>query len=334
MQSPNTGKEMTPRREERTFTFRKETFPIVYHFFYCEDTGEQFVDTELGDLNLQQVHNQYRAKHNLPFPDEIRSIREKYGLPATKMSEILGFGVNSYGNYERGEVPSLSNAKIIQLAAHPRQFKELVLLADSLNDRQRQQMLTKLDRIISAEKAGRLDEAFLHYLLPSGLPDIYSGFRQPDLDKIIQMVVFFAQNCAPWKTQLNKLLFYADFLMFKRSCFSISGLRYRAIQNGPVPHNYDSLFEYLVNKEWLAITKVEFSETSFGEKFSPGKGIEPRQDLFSPEEWTTLHEVADRFGSHSARSISERSHREKGWIENHETRNLISYKYAFDLRES
>ncbi|WP_394351640.1 type II toxin-antitoxin system antitoxin SocA domain-containing protein [Lunatibacter salilacus] len=37
---------------------------------------------------------------------------------------------------------------------------------------------------------------------------------------------------------MNKLLFYADFLMFKRSCFSISGVRYKAIDMGPVPFNF------------------------------------------------------------------------------------------------
>ena len=47
----------------------------------------------------------------LPFTEEIRQIRNKYGLPATTMSEILGFGVNQYRLYETGEIPSETNGQ-------------------------------------------------------------------------------------------------------------------------------------------------------------------------------------------------------------------------------
>ncbi len=72
---------------------------------------------------MRQAYNQYRDKYNLPFPEEIKEIRAKYGVSATKMSEILGFGINSYRNYENGEVPNQSNANLIQLAKNPIQFK-------------------------------------------------------------------------------------------------------------------------------------------------------------------------------------------------------------------
>jgi len=115
MKSPITGKEMTLKRKKNSLSFRKEEFMIFSHFYLCEDTGEEFTSTELDEINLLQVHNQYRDKHNLPFPFEIKEIRNKYGLSGTKMSEILGFGVNSYRNYEHGEVPSNSNGRLIQL---------------------------------------------------------------------------------------------------------------------------------------------------------------------------------------------------------------------------
>jgi len=78
-------------------------------------SDESFTTTELDDLNLNQLYNQYRAMHKLPFPDEIRRLRERYDLSATKMSDVLGFGPNSYRNYENGEVPNMSNSRLIQL---------------------------------------------------------------------------------------------------------------------------------------------------------------------------------------------------------------------------
>ncbi|MFN5442317.1 MAG: type II TA system antitoxin MqsA family protein, partial [Flavobacteriia bacterium] len=132
MKSPLTGKEMLLKRESRVLTFRKEEYSVVYHYFLCEQSGETFTSTELDQINLQQLYNQYQQQHNLPFPEEIRQIRERYALSATKMSEILGFGVNSYRNYELGEVPNLSNGKLIQLAADPRKFQNLIELSESL----------------------------------------------------------------------------------------------------------------------------------------------------------------------------------------------------------
>ena len=55
MKSPYTGKEMTLKKEKRTFTFRKKEFEILYHFYFCEDSEEQFVDTELATINQRQI---------------------------------------------------------------------------------------------------------------------------------------------------------------------------------------------------------------------------------------------------------------------------------------
>src|SRR5690606_16072555 len=126
MKSPVTGKEMVIKSEVIEHEFRKEKFDIVYHYYLCEDSGEKFEDERLMQLNLNQVYNLFRKKHNLPFPEEIISLREQYGLSAAKMSEVLGFGINVYRSYESGEIPSSSNARLIQLASDPKEFKRLI----------------------------------------------------------------------------------------------------------------------------------------------------------------------------------------------------------------
>lgn len=133
MKSPFTGKDMILVREKRTQTFRKEEFEITHHSFRCVDTEEQFTNTELDVLNLTQLYNQYREKHKIPFPEQIKQIREKYKVSAAKMADILGFGVNSYRLYEDGEIPSLSNARLIQSVDEPDVFKQMVNLCDKLD---------------------------------------------------------------------------------------------------------------------------------------------------------------------------------------------------------
>ena len=80
MKSPITGKEMSIQKEWRTMQFRKEEFQVLFHFYKCEDTGEQFEDEKFAELNYNQLVNQYRVRYNIPFPDQIKGIKKKYGL--------------------------------------------------------------------------------------------------------------------------------------------------------------------------------------------------------------------------------------------------------------
>ena len=143
MKSPITGLEMKFTKEQRSMIFRKETFDIVFHYYQCEDSREQFTSAALDELNMNQVYNQYRDKFNIPFPDEINNIRSKYGLSASKMSEILGFGVNSYRQYEAGEIPSVANAKLIQMVDDPQNFMEMTALCGTLDEKARGKYIQK-----------------------------------------------------------------------------------------------------------------------------------------------------------------------------------------------
>lgn len=259
MKSPITGMEMKLTKERRSMDFRKETFEIVFHYYKCEDSGEQFTTTVLDELSMNQVYNQYRDKFNIPFPDEIIRIREKYGLSAAKMSEILGFGVNSYRQYEAGEMPSVANAKLIQMVDDPKKFIDMVELCSTLDERVKTKYIQKAQLLVEERKRNIFILNFKEYLLGNHLADIYSGYRNPNFEKFTEMVVYFSDKLSPFKTKMNKLLFYADFLMFKQSCFSISGVRYKAIDMGPVPNNFQSIFEYLANKDeidmWRTLRK-------------------------------------------------------------------------------
>src|SRR5260221_12530610 len=117
MKSPITGKPMELVKEKRVLEFRKESFEVIYHFYRCLDTGEEFEDDQLGDLNLDQVYNAYRAKHKFLFRQEFKELRGRYDLPATPMSKILGFGINKYVLYKTGEFPTKTNERFIKWAA-------------------------------------------------------------------------------------------------------------------------------------------------------------------------------------------------------------------------
>ncbi|MEY4029631.1 MAG: hypothetical protein RJA90_816 [Bacteroidota bacterium] len=282
---------------------------------------------------MNQVYNQYRDKFNIPFPDEINNIRSKYGLSASKMSEILGFGVNSYRQYEAGEIPSVANAKLIQMVDDPQNFMEMTALCGTLDEKARGKYIQKAIFLAEEKKRNIFNINFKEYLLGNHLADIYSGYRNPNFEKITEMVVYFSDKLSPFKTKMNKLLFYADFLMFKQSCFSISGMRYKAIEMGPVPINFQSIFEYLANKNEIDIFTTEFPQGYIGEQFKAKNKRPFKAELFSENELNVLEKVANVFKPTSTNQIIEISHLEEAWKKNEKNKSVISYEYAFDLNQ-
>ncbi len=333
MKSPITGKEMVLTKERRSMDFRKETFEIVFHFYKCEDSGEQFTTTALDEVNMNQVYNQYRDKFNIPFPDEIKQIREKYGLPAAKMSVILGFGVNSYRQYEAGEMPSISNARLIQMVDDPEKFMEMVALCDLLEEKTKTNYRQKAQALLKERKENSFNRSLKDYLLGDHLADIYSGYRNPNFEKFTEMIVYFSEKVAPFKTKMNKLLFYADFFMFKQSCFSISGVRYKAIDMGPVPHNFQSIFEYLANRDEIDILYTSFPQGYTGEQFKARKDRPFNPGLFSETELDVLKTIATQFKSTTTNDIIALSHLEEAWKNHEKDKSVISYEYAFELNQ-
>jgi len=247
------------------------------------------------------------------------------------MSEILGFGINSYRQYEAGEMPSVANARSILMMDEPKFFIDMVELCATIDEKTKVKSIQKAQQLIEEKKRNIFLLNFKEYLMGSHLADIYSGYRNPNFEKFTEMVVYFSEKMEPFKTKMNKLLFYADFLMFKQSCFSISGVRYKAIDMGPVPNNFQSIFEYLANKDEIEICTTEFPNGYTGEQFKAKKDRSFNANLFSESELEVLSKVASVFKATSTMDIIELSHLEEAWKKNEKNKSVISYEYAFEL---
>lgn len=333
MKSPLTGKEMPMVKEERSLEYRKEEFKVVYHYYKCKETAEAFTDDTLDNLNLAQVYNQYRVKYGIPLVEEIRNIRQKYGLSAAKMSDVLGFGANIYRQYETGEIPSVANGRLIRLASDPKEFIKLLDIGkNALEKHEYEKVLKKVNEASSGWDA--IDEIIENRLFRSKLPDEFSGYRVPEVTRIGNMVKFFAQHVKPVTTKLNKLMFYADFGHYKKYGASISGLKYHAIQMGPVPVNYGGIYNYLYNHGYIKVEEKEFGEF-VGEQFLPGGDpikLGTIDGPFSASENEVLSLVVKKLGALTTKKLVHLSHDEDGWKDNNESFEKISYQYAFGLK--
>ena len=80
LKSPFTGGRVKEVSTVEEHEFRKEVFSVHVRYYVCEDTGEKFTTSEQDELLFNELYSRYRAAHGIPFPEEIKAIRQKYGL--------------------------------------------------------------------------------------------------------------------------------------------------------------------------------------------------------------------------------------------------------------
>jgi uncharacterized phage-associated protein len=331
MKSPITGKEMKLVREFASFQFRKEDFEILYHFYLCDDSKETFTNDRLDKINQIQIHNKYREKYGIPFPEEIVAIKEKYGVTSSKMSEILGFGVNTYRLYEDEEMPSVSNGRLILSIIQPEEFiRQVNASLHILSAKEIEKLVSRGKEIEERETFSEFDTTHLISNLLSEKPSEYTGYKKLSIEKTMNIMYYLGDKIELYKTKLNKLFFYTDFLFYQEYGTSMTGMKYRAIPFGPVPSDFDKLYLKLQEDDKIEIQEVAFDNGNYGEIIRPLS--KTSNEVYSLEEKNILDKVIGRFKNLSSKQIADLSHNEKAWIDNNEKRNMISYqKYSYEL---
>ncbi len=316
-------------KNPKTITYRKEPFKVIEHFYKCKKCSKEFTTTEVDELTMVQVHNQYREKYNIPFIDEISAIREKYELSAAKMSEVLGLGINGYSNFERGEVPSPALGNLISTAENPEIFLSFVEKAKHLfNAKTLEKLKHKIGNIIQEGHNSTMPA--INWFIE---PNCYTGYKKPEIGKIVDllsMLIFKCKSDFNDRLKLNKLLFYSDFYHYSQNGQSITGLTYRAIPYGPAPTYYDNIFSYLSNDKIIS-SKWAKDDNGAGHEFFEVPD-EIYNHLFSKKEMNSIEMIIKNFQDTPSWELVELSHKERSWKELGADHDLISYQeYSFDL---
>ena len=325
MLSPFTGGNATLRNEISELTYRKEKFQYIHQFYECDETKERFTTTELDEVNTGQVYNQYRAKYGIPFPDEIKRIRQRYGLSASKMSQILGFGDNQYRLYENGDMPSEANGKILMSIQNPKIFESFVLNAKNQFGNDEYTKILKKARDVRIND----DDVFVkQYIFNGARRDIFNGYACQSVSKLKNIILFFIEKYdGVFFTMMNKLLFYTDFYCYRMTCKGMSGLVYRAIKRGPVPVRWDRIYSFYDD---IQQEIVHFDSGIEGTKLT--SSLSPDITEFSEEELKVLETIYQRFKSENSSKISDISHNEDAWQRYVDSDQFISFDMSFTLK--
>ena len=327
MKSPFTGGEVILLADTRKAVFRKEEYEYTYLCYQCVDTGEIFTTTQMDTVNTAQIYNCYRTEHGIPFPDEIKEMRSRYGLSASKMSKILGFGDNQYRLYENGEIPSIANGRVLKAIQSPRTFATFVDAAKGvLSDEEYGRIRKRLEEYEDKKLA---DEFIYHLIYGDSGRSKYNGYAMLSVSRLKNVMLFFIERFkGVFVTQMNKLLFYTDFLSYRENGQAMTGLSFKAIQYGPVPERWDRVYGLIDD---IFQVEVETRNGNVGSKLV--SDISCDLSGFTDEQLTVLEKVYNAFKGDSPTVISQKSHKEAAWIENSSTHSFIDFKYAFSLKE-
>ena len=327
MKSPFTGKEMKRIHETRIWKFRGEEYSYIHTAWLCEDSGEQFTDDKSDMAGFVQVTNQYREKYGIPYTDEIVAIRKRYGLSAQKMSIILGIGINQYRLYEQGEVPSVSNGRMIRSISNPKVMFDI--LESSRNELSDTEFHKLSDRIKSeiADGERRKIELYETNRVYRSVRGVGNGYAPLSLDRLKNLMIYVLENTNEvWCTKMNKLLFYIDFLAYRENGMAISGLSYKAIDFGPVPERWDVVYSEFdeIHQELRSVGDFVGSVLTSTDKAD--------LSLFTDSEIKVMEYVLEKFNNISSRDLSKLSHKESAWTNHHDLHEIIPFSEAFHLK--
>ncbi len=316
------------QRRMETFPVLEDSITVKARVLVCPCCGNDLFCEELDSASLRDAYNKYRLKHRLLYPDEIKSIREQYGLDQETFAKLLGWDPAAIRRYENGSLQDQSRNTTLQFLQSPENMLTYLEQNKPKLDRRRREALL---RRISELQQDRLPETAARIARQAfpALPCLNNGFKAFDFDKFAAMVLFFSSRFqgVP-KVKLLKLLNYSDMLCYQANGVSMSGASYVHFPYGPVPQNYELLFG-LLELSQTAHIEITFENGYEKHLVLPDKVLPP--DALTPEELDILEQVNEYFIGFGSADISDYSHREAGYQAT-KPGEVISYAYAKDIR--
>jgi putative zinc finger/helix-turn-helix YgiT family protein len=326
---PNCEQETTLEsiRKNEEITVRGESVCANVQYYRCNECGAEFRAPDSADDPLDMAYREYRRRHGMLQPEEIRQFREQYDLTQSELASLLGWGAVTLSRYENGALQDEAHDTGLRLAMQSKNLLELVeRKPDAIGRRKRERLFRTLRRpreqwdgvctIAGDTLEGRYD------------PDVYSGYLPLNVAKFHNAMIYFCAGDAVPRTKLNKLLFYADFKHFKEYAVGITGARYVHLPHGPVPDNHERHVAILHDVEGALMIEERVFDNYSGEYLTATR--ESNLDIFSTTERLVLGFVKEYFSRRTASFMSDMSHNEDAYTQTRQGER-ISYRFAESL---
>lgn len=134
--------------KEEASNVRGDEIKALARIRVCSVCGEELFDEELEEGNIKKVYDIYRKKHGILLPEEIRNIRESYGLSQRAFAKLLGIGEASIARYETGALPEKSLSNMLMLLKDPKNMEKLLEKnEDVLSQREKARLIRRIEEM-------------------------------------------------------------------------------------------------------------------------------------------------------------------------------------------
>jgi len=151
--------------------------------------------------------------------------------------------------------------------------------------------------------------------------------EKPINQKLKEVTYYILSKCCDkktfGKTVLFKLMYFSDFNFYKLHHKSITGGSYKKLPFGPAPCDFDSVMNNLSDEGKIEVI-IDDVDGAYTFKVKENLKIE----TLDKEELDMVDKVISKIGHHTAKEISELSHKDTPWQVTGE-KEIIDYDLVF-----
>jgi putative zinc finger/helix-turn-helix YgiT family protein len=303
--------------------FKDEDVSYLALYEYCPNTDEYIETEEMIKANSLVMKDAYREKAGLLTSDEIRNIREKYGLSQKDFSKILDWGEATITRYENHQIQDRVHDDVLRkIDSDPKWFLEILIRSkDKISDKAFKKYYHNANIQFRNKRNQYLIDS-IQALYAEYEDDNLTGRTNLNLNKVIDIINYLAQKVINLHmVKLMKMLWYSDYLHYKRNGKAISGLVYIALPMGAVPVGY----EKVVSLEGVYFDIVWYGENiAYKFKSIPGYLVKN----LTQSEIAAIDRVIDVLGDLNTEEIVAKMHQEVAY-----KRTNINFPIPFSYAE-
>ncbi len=302
------------------YSFKGQYIEFVLKRRFCKSCDNLVYDSELDNAAGEKAIEVYNEKFGIPG-EKIKELRKGFNLSQELFSRIIGCAKKTLVSYELGtSIPNDIYAIIIKsLIVKPETILTFVNVnKQSFSEDEYQKIMTNIKNYLKNninDKNEPLNE--------------FNGYTNLNQDKVRSMILYFSEE-GILKTKLLKEMFYADFLYYKNTGKSITGLEYAKLNFGPVPNNYEEIISDMMQDK-LINYEIEYKDDYENHIIKNASDL--KNDSLSKDELEIIMRVKNYFAKFNSSKIVDFSHEEKAFLET-KYYEKISYDYAFDIERN
>lgn len=210
---------------------------------------DKVLDQEFSLLAIKQ----YNEQHGIPG-EKIVKLREQFGISQETLGKVLGIAKKTIVSYEHNRaVPNDSYFTLLQSL-----INDPSKLIDYANINKNSLSEYEIKKIYDGNHSLlNLSYDPFQFVIQEE-PTSYNGYRVGSKERIMNIIQYAASKING-KTKLAKTLFIADALYYSDTTTTLTGMKYAAINNGPIPEQFDAILDYMQKLNMISLHIEEIS---------------------------------------------------------------------------